>query len=85
MCGIALAVTWNVTTVLRRYFDRAATAMLVALVATAAAMDGKEFAGFARLTAVGAGGLAAWRGVPFVFVVLIAAACAALLRAIGIA
>ena len=62
----------------------AATVLLVALIATAALTDGGEFAGVALPAGVLAGGLLAWRKVPFVFVVLAAAVVAAGLRALGV-
>lgn len=62
----------------------AALVLLVSLIATAALMDGPRFAGFALPAGVAAGGLAAWRKAPFVVVVLIAAACTAGLRLLGV-
>jgi branched-subunit amino acid transport protein len=62
----------------------AATVLLVALVATSALTDGGEFAGVALPAGVLAGGLLAWRKVPFVVVVAVAAAVAAGLRALGV-
>jgi hypothetical protein len=62
----------------------AAIVLLVALIATAALTDGGSFAGVALPAGVLAGGVLAWRRVPFVFVVLAAAAVAAGLRALGV-
>jgi hypothetical protein len=53
-------------------------------VATAALLDGGEFAGWARPAGVAVGALAAWRRAPFVVVVLLAAGTAAGLRALGV-
>lgn len=62
----------------------AAVVLLGALVATAALMDGRDFAGIARPAGVAVGGVLAWRGAPFVAVVLAAAATAAGLRLLGV-
>lgn len=58
--------------------------LLAALVATAALTEAQSFAGFARPAGVLVGGILAWRKVPFAFVVLAAAATAALLRLAGV-
>ena len=58
--------------------------LLVALIATAALTDGGSFAGVALPAGVLAGGVLAWRKVPFVVVVIVAAAVAAGLRALGV-
>jgi branched-subunit amino acid transport protein len=68
-----------------RLVDLGATALLVALVATAALLDGDAFAGWARPAGVAVGALAAWRRAPFVLVVVLAAATTAGLRALGVA
>jgi len=62
----------------------AATVLLVALIATAALTDGGALAGVALPAGVLTGGVLAWRRVPFVFVVLAAAAVAAGLRLLGV-
>jgi branched-subunit amino acid transport protein len=62
----------------------AATVLLVALIATAALTEGGSFAGVALPAGVLTGGVLAWRKVPFVFVVIAAAAVAAGLRALGV-
>ena len=67
-----------------RHVDLGATALLVALVATATLVDGDSFAGWARPAGVLVGGLAAWRRAPFVLVVVLAAGTAAALRAVGV-
>jgi branched-subunit amino acid transport protein len=63
----------------------AATALLLALVAVNAFVPGGKFGGWALLGGVTVGALAAWRKVPFVLVVILAAGTTALLRLIGIA
>jgi branched-subunit amino acid transport protein len=55
-----------------------------ALVATSALIENQEFAGFARPAGVLVGGILAWRKVPFVVVVIAAAATAAGLRLLGV-
>lgn len=62
-----------------------ATVLLTALMATGAILDGDVFAGWSRVAGVAAGGLLAWRGAPFVAVVLVAGAVTALLRLAGVA
>lgn len=64
---------------------QAATVLLVALVATSALTAGGGFAGWSLPAGVAVGGLLAWRGVPFVAVVVAAAATTALLRLAGVA
>ena len=62
----------------------AALVLLVSLIATAALMDGKRFAGLALPLGVLVGGVLAWRKVPFVLVVIVAAASTAGLRLLGV-
>lgn len=61
-----------------------AIVLLAALVATAAVMDGQQFAGVAKPAGVAVGALLAWRRAPFVLVVVAAAATAAVLRLLGV-
>ena len=63
----------------------AALVLLVALIATAALMDGKHFAGVALPAGVLVGGVLAWRKAPFIVVVIAAAASTAGLRLLGVA
>jgi branched-subunit amino acid transport protein len=58
--------------------------LLASLVATAALIDDHEFVGFARPAGVVVAGVLAWRKVPFIVVVLAAAATAAGLRLLGV-
>jgi branched-subunit amino acid transport protein len=60
--------------------DTSAVVLLTALVATAALLEGHSPAGVARPTGVLVAGVLAWRRVPFVIVVVVAAAVAAGLR-----
>jgi branched-subunit amino acid transport protein len=69
----------------QRYVSLAAVALLSALVATAALYAGVHFAGWARPAGVLVGAVLAWRRMPFVVVVIAAAATTGLLRLAGIA
>jgi branched-subunit amino acid transport protein len=62
-----------------------ATVLLLALVAVSALTNGKQFGGWALAIGVVAGGLAAWRKLPFVAVIVLAAATTAGLRLAGVA
>ena len=62
----------------------AAAVMLTAVVATAALYDGDTFAGVARPAGVLVAGILAIRKVPFVVIVIAAAATAAGLRLLGV-
>jgi branched-subunit amino acid transport protein len=84
IAGIVLRGRLRVPQRVERYLDLGATALLVALVATAALTDGTGFAGWARPAGVAVGALAAWRKVPFVLVVVLAAATTAGLRVLGV-
>jgi len=85
LAGLALRDRLSLPARVERYVDLGATALLVALVATAALLDGGAFAGWARPAGVAVGALAAWRRAPFVLVVLLAAGTTAGLRALGVA
>jgi branched-subunit amino acid transport protein len=70
-----------------RFIDLLTTAtvvLLVALVATTAIYESRDFAGYARPIGVAVGGVLAWRKAPFVVVVVAAAATAAFLRLLGV-
>jgi uncharacterized membrane protein len=77
--GLLLRGRIAVSPRVERLVDLGATALLVALVAVNT-VDG----GWARPAGVVVGALAAWRRAPFVVVVVLAAATAALLRLAGI-
>lgn len=68
---------------LRRLLAVGATVLLIALVVTSALTQGHGFAGWARPAGVLVGGVLAVRKVPFLIVVLAAAATTALLRLAG--
>lgn len=84
LTGVVLRGRVALPAAVERLVDLGATALLVALVATAALTDGDGFAGWARPAGVAVGALAAWRRVPFVLVVVLAAATAGGLRAVGV-
>ena len=84
LTGIVLRDRVRISSRVERYVDLGATALLVALVATAALTDGTGFAGWARPAGVAVGALAAWRKVPFVLVVVLAAGTTAGLRYLGV-
>ena len=67
-----------------KLMSAAAVVLLAALVATAALTDGHGTAGIARPVGVLVGGVLALRRVPFVLVVVAAAATAAGLRLLGV-
>jgi branched-subunit amino acid transport protein len=68
----------------KRFLTLAAVALLAALIATAALLDGSHFVGVARPAGVLVGAVLAWRKAPFVVVVIAAALTAALLRLAGV-
>jgi branched-subunit amino acid transport protein len=85
LAGILLRDRVTLPQRLARLTDLGATALLVALVATAALTEAGGFAGWARPAGVLVGGVAAWLKVPFVLVVVLAAGTTAGLRAFGVA
>ncbi len=82
--GVVLGDRLRLSPQMGRLLPLAAVALLAALAATAALTDGAQFAGVARPVGVLAGVIAAWRRLPFVAVVVIAAATAATLRLLGV-
>jgi len=69
----------------REWLTLPAVALLSALAVTATLLPGGEFDSIARVAGVTVGILAALRRLPFVLVVLLAAATTALLRQFGVA
>jgi branched-subunit amino acid transport protein len=69
---------------LTELLSTAATVLLVALMATAALLDGHRFAGVALPAGVLVGGVLAWRKAPFIVAVIAAAASTAGLRLLGV-
>jgi branched-subunit amino acid transport protein len=84
LAGVVLGGRLRLSPTLARLLPLAAIALLAALAATAALTNAGHFAGLARPAGVLAGLVAAWRKAPFVVVVLVAAATAALLRLAGV-
>jgi branched-subunit amino acid transport protein len=84
LAGVVLVDRLHLSEPVVRLLPLAAVALLAALAATAALTEGGGFAGVARPVGVLAGVIAAWRRLPFVAVVVIAAATAALLRLLGV-
>jgi branched-subunit amino acid transport protein len=69
----------------REIISASAVVLLFALVAVSALTNGKQFGGWALASGVVVGGLAAWRKLPFVAVIVLAAATTAGLRLLGVA
>ena len=84
LAGLVLRGRLAVPARVERYLDLGATALLVALLATAALTEAGGFAGWARPAGVAVGALAAWRRMPFVLVVVLAAATTGVLRYLGV-
>ena len=84
LAGLVLRGRLAVPARVERYLDLGASALLVALLATAALSEAGGFAGWARPAGVAVGALAAWRRLPFVLVVVLAAATTGVLRYLGV-
>jgi branched-subunit amino acid transport protein len=84
LAGLVLRGRLAVPARVERYLDLGASALLVALLATAALTEAGGFAGWARPAGVAVGALAAWRRLPFVLVVVLAAATPGVLRYLGV-
>lgn len=84
LSGLVLRERMSLSPRTESLLDLGATALLVALLATAALTQDGGFAGWARTGGVAVGALAAWRRVPFVLVVVLAAATTAGLRLLGV-
>ncbi|MEP9413224.1 AzlD domain-containing protein [Gordonia sp. VNQ95] len=85
IAGPALRSRVRVSAAAAALLDRAAVVLLVAVALTGAIYSGHDVAGWARPTGVAVGVLAALCKAPIVVVVVLAAATAAGLRAIGVA
>jgi branched-subunit amino acid transport protein len=84
LSGVLLRDRLRLPEPVREALPLAAVALLAALAATAALTQGGGFAGVARPAGVLVGTLAAWRKLPFIAVVAIAAVTTALLRLAGV-
>jgi branched-subunit amino acid transport protein len=85
VAGLVLRSRVTVPERVERLLDLGATALLMALVATASLTVGGGFTGWALPAGVAAGGVAAWLRAPFVLVVVLAGGTTAGLRALGVA
>jgi branched-subunit amino acid transport protein len=84
LVGVVLGDRVQLSPTVGRLLPLGAVALLAALAATAALTDAGGFVGIARPAGVLAGVVAAWRKLPFVAAVVIAAAVAAGLRLLGV-
>jgi branched-subunit amino acid transport protein len=84
LAGVVLRERLELAPSLQRLLPMAAAALLAALATTAALTEHGGFAGIARPAGVAVGAVLAWRRAPFVIVVIVAAATAALLRLAGV-
>jgi len=82
--GVVLRERLELADSVQRLLPMAAVALLAALAGTATLMAGAGFAGLARPAGVLVGALLAGRRLPFVAVVVAAAATTALLRLAGV-
>jgi branched-subunit amino acid transport protein len=80
LAGPLLRSRVTLSETVKRYLSLGAVALLAALIATAALVEHGGFAGVARAAGVAVGAVLAWRRLPFVVVVVAAAATAALIR-----
>src|SRR5690606_37303961 len=84
LAGVVLNDRLVLSEPVARLLPLAAVALLAALAATTALTEAGSFAGIARPAGVLAGVVAAWRRLPFIAVVIIAAGTAAGLRLLGV-
>jgi branched chain amino acid efflux pump len=84
LAGVVIGDRLRLSPLLERLLPLGAVALLAGLAATAALLDAGQFTGAARPAGVLAGVVAAVLKLPFIAVVLIAAAVAAGLRLLGI-
>lgn len=84
LAGPLLRERYSLTPRMRRVLTGAAVVLLAAVVATSALIEEQAFAGWARPSGVAVAGVLAWRGAPFVLVVLAAAGVTAGLRLLGV-
>ncbi|MDR1825167.1 MAG: AzlD domain-containing protein [Bifidobacteriaceae bacterium] len=82
--GTYVPRTWLEKAKVARLMGLVTVALLAALMAVQAAGDGQGLRLDARLAALAVAAIALWRRLPFIVVVILAAATAAGLRALGI-
>lgn len=81
--GYSLPQRWFDAPQIRRAIESMPVALLVALVVVQSVAAGRHYdVDAARLAGVGVGGIAVWRRLPFLLVLVLAAITAALLRQI---
>lgn len=85
LAGPVLRTRLTVSRATEQMMDRAAVTLVVAVALTGAVFVGHDLAGWARPAGVAAGVLAAVCRAPLAVVIMVAAAVAAGLRALGIA
>ncbi|QXE32950.1 AzlD domain-containing protein [Streptomyces sp. GMY02] len=84
LAGPALRSRINFPPQAEKLMETSAIVLLASLVATTALMEGHGPAGIARPAGVVVAGVLAWRKMPFLVVVLTAAAFTAVLRLLGV-
>jgi len=84
IAGPLLSERLQLSARVQELMSMATIAMLAALVATSTLMAQGGFAGWARPAGVFVGALLAWRRLPFIAVVVVAAVTAAGLRLLGV-
>ncbi|MDR2374003.1 MAG: hypothetical protein LBD77_07890 [Bifidobacteriaceae bacterium] len=84
LIGAYLPQSWLARESVARVMNLVTVALLAGLLAVQAAGQGQGLAIDSRLAAVGAAAIALWLRAPFIAVVIIAAAVAAALRALGL-
>lgn len=84
LVGVALRARTELPEDGRRLAGHAVAVLFCALIATSALLEAGAFAGWARPAGVLVAGLLAWRRLPFLVVVLAAAATTAGLRLVGV-
>lgn len=85
LVGYLVPVSWLDYEPAKRASDAVTIGLLAALVVVAALADGPTLVLDARLIALGAATIALWLRAPFLVVVLVGAAAAALARLLGVA
>ena len=83
LAGYAMPQAWFDHPRLRRLIELMPVALLAALIVVEAVASGRHYDwDGARLAGVGVGAIATWRRAPFIVIVVLAAATAAVLRAV---
>lgn len=85
LAGFKLGSRMVFTDNTRALIADAATTLLLSVAVIATFLEGEHFAGYARLIGVGVAAVLAWRKVPLIVVILMAAAITAAARWLGVA